>query len=175
MIGCGYVGLVTGTYLAELAHNVASNDNDAPKIEAFRSSKLPITLFSFRIRVTRSARASKLPVVSDTGVEQTPFFQTHVAKWAPFLTLSPIPRRFLVSRVEAHRAGCDRRNLRESLHCRTGQSPEIQVRELREYCERRRWNSTAYRLGSWNCSSPRRLHSPSRSKSEGCGCREPSH
>ena len=34
MIGCGYVGLVTGTCLAEAGHQVVCTDNDAERIVA---------------------------------------------------------------------------------------------------------------------------------------------
>jgi UDPglucose 6-dehydrogenase len=42
VIGCDYVGLVTGTCLAELGHAVACTDYDSSKIEALRAGKLPI-------------------------------------------------------------------------------------------------------------------------------------
>jgi UDPglucose 6-dehydrogenase len=42
VIGCGYVGLVTGSCLAEIGHHVVCTDNDEAKIQTLRASKLPI-------------------------------------------------------------------------------------------------------------------------------------
>ncbi len=42
VIGSGYVGLVTGTCLAELGNSVICVDNNAEKIEALRAGKMPI-------------------------------------------------------------------------------------------------------------------------------------
>jgi UDPglucose 6-dehydrogenase len=42
MIGCGYVGLVTGSCLAELGHSVVCYDSDAEKSRMLREGRLPI-------------------------------------------------------------------------------------------------------------------------------------
>ena len=42
VVGCGYVGLVTGGCLAEIGHQVVCTDNDAAKIETLQAGKLPI-------------------------------------------------------------------------------------------------------------------------------------
>ena len=42
VIGCGYVGLVTGACMAEIGHDVVCVDNDIHKITALRNHKLPI-------------------------------------------------------------------------------------------------------------------------------------
>lgn len=42
VIGCGYVGLVTGVCFAELGHTVIGVDNDPSKIRALREGKSPI-------------------------------------------------------------------------------------------------------------------------------------
>ena len=42
IIGCGYVGLVTGVCLAEIGHRVICVDNDREKIESLRRNKIPI-------------------------------------------------------------------------------------------------------------------------------------
>ncbi len=42
VVGCGYVGLVTGSCLAEIGHDVICTDNDAAKMQMLESWKLPI-------------------------------------------------------------------------------------------------------------------------------------
>ena len=42
VIGCGYVGLVTGGCLAEIGHHVVCTDNDESKIQTLHAGKLPI-------------------------------------------------------------------------------------------------------------------------------------
>ncbi|HJY87825.1 MAG TPA: UDP-glucose/GDP-mannose dehydrogenase family protein [Candidatus Acidoferrales bacterium] len=42
VIGCGYVGLVTGGCLAETGHQVMCSDNDEAKIRTLQAGKLPI-------------------------------------------------------------------------------------------------------------------------------------
>ena len=42
VIGCGYVGLVSGSCLAESGHEVIATDNDASKIATLQAGKIPI-------------------------------------------------------------------------------------------------------------------------------------
>jgi UDPglucose 6-dehydrogenase len=42
IIGCGYVGLVTGTCLAEAGHHVVCTDSDAERIAALKAGAVPI-------------------------------------------------------------------------------------------------------------------------------------
>jgi UDPglucose 6-dehydrogenase len=42
VIGCGYVGLVTGACLAEIGHEVVCTDNDEAKIATLQGGRLPI-------------------------------------------------------------------------------------------------------------------------------------
>ena len=42
VIGCGYVGLVSGSCLAEAGHDVIATDNDASRIAALQAGKIPI-------------------------------------------------------------------------------------------------------------------------------------
>jgi UDPglucose 6-dehydrogenase len=42
VIGCGYVGLVSGSCLAEAGHDVVATDNDAVRIATLQAEKIPI-------------------------------------------------------------------------------------------------------------------------------------
>src|SRR6202521_2451527 len=42
VIGCGYVGLVSGSCLAEAGHEVVATDNDASRIATLQAGKIPI-------------------------------------------------------------------------------------------------------------------------------------
>src|SRR5579864_1620226 len=42
VIGCGYVGLVSGSCLAEAGHDVVATDNDSARIAALQAGKIPI-------------------------------------------------------------------------------------------------------------------------------------
>jgi UDPglucose 6-dehydrogenase len=42
VIGCGYVGLVSGSCLAEAGHDVVATDNDASRIATLQTGKIPI-------------------------------------------------------------------------------------------------------------------------------------
>ena len=42
VIGCGYVGLVTGSCLAEAGHEVIATDNDPVRIGMLNAGRLPI-------------------------------------------------------------------------------------------------------------------------------------
>ena len=42
VIGCGYVGLVSGSCLAEAGHEVVATDNDRARIAALQAGKIPI-------------------------------------------------------------------------------------------------------------------------------------
>src|SRR5437762_7110073 len=42
VVGCGYVGLVTGACLAEIGHRVCCVDNDQSKITALQAGEIPI-------------------------------------------------------------------------------------------------------------------------------------
>jgi UDPglucose 6-dehydrogenase len=42
VIGCGYVGLVSGSCLAESGHDVVATDNDAGRIATLQAGKIPI-------------------------------------------------------------------------------------------------------------------------------------
>jgi len=42
VIGCGYVGLVSGSCLAEAGHDVVATDNDVARIASLQAGKIPI-------------------------------------------------------------------------------------------------------------------------------------
>src|SRR3954470_18494844 len=42
VVGCGYVGLVAAVCFAEIGHSVICVDNDAAKIQALQSGRIPI-------------------------------------------------------------------------------------------------------------------------------------
>ena len=42
VIGCGYVGLVSGACLAEAGHDVVATDNDLGRIAALQAGRIPI-------------------------------------------------------------------------------------------------------------------------------------
>ncbi len=60
VIGCGYVGLVTGGCLAETGHQVVCTDNDEAKIKALNAGKLPIYEPYLDGIVTKSRREGRL-------------------------------------------------------------------------------------------------------------------
>ena len=67
VIGCGYVGLVTGACLADIGHDVICTDNDASKIETLRAGKLPIFEPHLDVLVERCVRLGRLHFVADPG------------------------------------------------------------------------------------------------------------
>jgi UDPglucose 6-dehydrogenase len=67
MIGCGYVGLVTGACLAEAGHNVVCTDVDAGRIAQLQAGKVPI-YEQHLDKVLDSARKSgKISFTADAG------------------------------------------------------------------------------------------------------------
>jgi UDPglucose 6-dehydrogenase len=65
MIGSGYVGLVTGTCLADFGHDVAVYDIDEAKIELLRRGRLPIYEPGLDALVERNAEAGRLAFETD--------------------------------------------------------------------------------------------------------------
>ena len=67
MIGSGYVGLVTGTCLADFGHDVTTYDTDRSKVEQLRRGELPIYEPGLDTLVARNAGAGRLHFETDLG------------------------------------------------------------------------------------------------------------
>jgi len=67
ILGCGYVGLVTGACLAEIGHSVMCTDNDAAKIRILQTGGLPIYEPHLAEMVARNVAAERLSFTGDLG------------------------------------------------------------------------------------------------------------
>ncbi len=67
VIGCGYVGLVTGGCLAEAGHQVVCTDNDPARIAALEAGRLPIYEPHLDSVVAASRRAGQLHFTGNSG------------------------------------------------------------------------------------------------------------
>lgn len=67
ILGCGYVGLVTGACLAELGHEVQCTDNDADKIEILNRGALPIYEPNLEQIVAANRQAGRLTFTANVG------------------------------------------------------------------------------------------------------------
>ena len=65
VIGCGYVGLVTGTGLAEVGHQVICTDNDPERIAALKAGVVPIYEPYLDAMLAANHRAQRLSFTSD--------------------------------------------------------------------------------------------------------------
>jgi len=65
VIGCGYVGLVSGACLAEIGHEVICTDNDSSKIKALNSGHIPIFEENLEDVVKRLHASGRLKFTSD--------------------------------------------------------------------------------------------------------------
>jgi len=65
VIGCGYVGLVTGACLAEIGHEVVCTDNDEAKIRTLQAGQLPIYEPHLDQIVERARAQKRLSFTSD--------------------------------------------------------------------------------------------------------------
>lgn len=67
VIGCGYVGLVTGTCLAELGHHVVCTDNDPERIASLKADVVPIYEPYLDAMLAANCRAKRLSFTADAG------------------------------------------------------------------------------------------------------------
>ena len=67
VIGCGYVGLVSGSCLAEAGHEVIATDNDASKIATLQAGKIPIYEPSLDKVLETVVREGRLRFTADGG------------------------------------------------------------------------------------------------------------
>ena len=65
VIGCGYVGLVTGSCLAELGHSVVCFDNDPAKTRMLREGRMPIFEPHLEDVFLRNGKEGRLKVTDD--------------------------------------------------------------------------------------------------------------
>src|SRR5690349_16653930 len=60
MVGAGYVGLVTGTCLAEIGHSVTCVDNDETKVARLQEGEIPIFEPGLDALVASNVQAGRL-------------------------------------------------------------------------------------------------------------------
>ena len=67
ILGCGYVGLVSGACLAEIGHSVVCTDNDESKIRTLNQGGLPIYEPRLQEIVSRNVAEQRLSFTADLG------------------------------------------------------------------------------------------------------------
>jgi UDPglucose 6-dehydrogenase len=65
VIGCGYVGLVTGTCLAELGHQVVCTDSDSERIASLKAGIVPIYEDHLNALLDANAKLKNISFTSD--------------------------------------------------------------------------------------------------------------
>ena len=67
MIGTGYVGLVSGTCLADFGHHVTCVDKDAGKIDGLRAGRMPIWEPGLEALVKANVDRGRLAFTTELG------------------------------------------------------------------------------------------------------------
>jgi len=67
VIGCGYVGLVTGTCLAEVGHQVVCTDNDRERISSLKAGVVPIYEPHLDALLASNMRENRLSFTDDAA------------------------------------------------------------------------------------------------------------
>lgn len=67
VIGCGYVGLVTGACLAEAGHNVVCTDIDSERIAQLQAGKVPIYEQHLEQILSSARKAQRISYTADAG------------------------------------------------------------------------------------------------------------
>jgi UDPglucose 6-dehydrogenase len=67
VIGCGYVGLVTGGCLAAAGHDVVATDNDSARIATLQAGRIPIHEPGLDAVLQRACSAGRLRFTTDCG------------------------------------------------------------------------------------------------------------
>ena len=67
VIGCGYVGLVTGVCLASAGHQVVATDNDPARIDALQTGKIPIYEPQLELVFEGARNSDRLQFTADCG------------------------------------------------------------------------------------------------------------
>ena len=65
VVGCGYVGLVTGSCLAEAGHEVVGTDNDVSRIATLNAGRLPIHEPGLEKVIASASSAGRLRFTSE--------------------------------------------------------------------------------------------------------------
>jgi len=107
IIGTGYVGLVTGTCLAEFGIRVVGMDVDAAKIKALSGGEVPIYEPGLPALVAKTSRTKfscvRFGNVLGSRGSVIPLFQKQIAKGGPVTVTHPEVRRYFMSIPEAVR------------------------------------------------------------------------
>ena len=67
VIGCGYVGLVSGTCLSALGHRIIAVDVDKARVESLRQGKVPIYEPGLSELIQAEVKNGRLSFTTDTA------------------------------------------------------------------------------------------------------------